>query len=202
MHDTPPTRLQIVRLAVLFEGGLGVLACLLGWLTGVPTWERLSWSAVDAGFGLLAALPMLALLVVFGIIPWAPFRPIEQFIDKIVRPLFRHCTVADLALIALVAGLGEELLFRGLLQEVFARWLETWAAVLVTAILFGLMHPITPTYGVLATLAGAYLGYVYLASGNLLVAVVAHAFYDFAALVYLLSWTSPASDPKEHPLAG
>jgi membrane protease YdiL (CAAX protease family) len=101
--------------------------------------------------------------------------------------------VAEFAVVALVAGLGEELFFRSLLQDVFARWLENWAAVTVTAVLFGLMHPITLTYGVLATLAGAYLGYVYLASGNLLVAAVAHAFYDFAALVYLLRWTRLAS---------
>jgi membrane protease YdiL (CAAX protease family) len=192
MDSEQPTRRDIVRLAVLFEGGLAVLACLVGWLAGAPPWERLAWSAVDAGLGLGAALPMLALLVVTARLPWRPFLRIAEFIDKVVRPLFGPCIVADFALIALVAGLGEELLFRGLIQDALDRRLGPVAAVGITAALFGLMHPITPTYAVLATLAGVYLGWAYLASGNLLVAVVAHAFYDFAALVYLLRGRRPA----------
>jgi membrane protease YdiL (CAAX protease family) len=67
-----------------------------------------------------------------------------------------------------------------------AGWLGPWAALALVSVLFGLVHPITPAYAVLATLAGAYLGWAYLASGNLLVPVLAHALYDFTALVYLL----------------
>ena len=77
-----------------------------------------------------------------------------------------ECTVADLALISLLAGLGEELLFRGLIQDGLVGWLGPWPALVLTSVLFGLMHPITPGYAVLATLAGAYLGWVYLATGE------------------------------------
>jgi membrane protease YdiL (CAAX protease family) len=52
--------------------------------------------------------------------------------------------------------------------------------------LFGALHALTPTYAILATLAGAYLGSVWLITGNLLVVIIAHGFYDFIALVYLL----------------
>jgi membrane protease YdiL (CAAX protease family) len=193
MDNDQPTRRDIVRMTVLFEGGLAILSCLLGWLTGFPPWELFAWSAIDAGLGLVAAVPMLALLIVCARFPRGPFRRIEEVIDKVVRPRFGRCTVTELALIALAAGLGEELLFRGFLQDAVDRHFGPVIAIGITAILFGLMHPITPTYAVLATLAGAYLGWAYLASGNLLVAVVAHAFYDFAALVYLLRSRRPAS---------
>jgi membrane protease YdiL (CAAX protease family) len=199
MDSEQPMRGDVVRLAVLFEGGLAVLACALGWAIGVPPWQHLHGSLVDVGLGFVAALPMLVLLVVCAHLPWGPLQRIEEFIDKVVRPLFRPCTVADLALVALVAGLGEELLFRGLLQDALGQWLEIWGAVAVTAVLFGLMHAITPAYIVLATLAGGYLGWVYVASGNLLTAVVAHAFYDFAALVYLLRGTRPAGGEPVTP---
>jgi membrane protease YdiL (CAAX protease family) len=119
----------------------------------------------------------------------------RRFFDQVVRPLFGDCGVGDLALIALLAGLGEELLFRGLLQGALALWLEPWAAVALTGVLFGLMHPITPAYFVLATLAGVYLGWAALAGGNLLVPVVAHAVYDFVALLYLLR-RPPPSEPE------
>jgi membrane protease YdiL (CAAX protease family) len=67
-------------------------------------------------------------------------------------------------------------------------------------VLFGLLHPITPTYAVLAALMGAYLGGVWLASGNLLVPIVAHALYDFIALAYLLAPPPGARGVRRAPL--
>jgi membrane protease YdiL (CAAX protease family) len=58
--------------------------------------------------------------------------------------------------------------------------------VAATAVAFGLAHALTVTYAVLAALVGGYLGWLHLASGNLLVPVLAHALYDFIALRLLL----------------
>jgi membrane protease YdiL (CAAX protease family) len=189
-------RRQIVRLAVLCEGGLAVLACLLSWSAGLPPWAKLAWDPHAAVLGVAASVPMLALLAVCALTPWRPLARIRQFVDQVVRPLFRDCTVADLALIALLAGLGEELFFRGLLQEALAGWLGPWPALAVVSLLFGLMHPMTAAYAVLAFLAGAYLGWAYLASENLLVPILAHALYDFTALVYILR-TPGATDAAD-----
>jgi membrane protease YdiL (CAAX protease family) len=41
-------------------------------------------------------------------------------------------------------------------------------------------------YLVLAGLIGLYLGGIWLATGNLLVPIIAHAMYDFVALVYFV----------------
>jgi membrane protease YdiL (CAAX protease family) len=91
-----------------------------------------------------------------------------------------------LVLISLLAGLGEEMLFRGVLQGFAARWLGPTVGLVIGSALFGLLHPITWTYGLLATGLGLYLGVVWLVSDNLLVVVIAHALYDFLVLVYLL----------------
>jgi membrane protease YdiL (CAAX protease family) len=57
----------------------------------------------------------------------------------------------------------------------------------VAGVLFGLVHSITFTYVVLATLMGVYLGWVWLyADHNLLVIVITHALYDFVVLLWLL----------------
>jgi membrane protease YdiL (CAAX protease family) len=66
-------------------------------------------------------------------------------------------------------------------------------AVALASAVFGLLHAITPTYAILATVMGAYLGVVWIASGNLLAPIVAHALYDFVALVWLLR--GPGSGP-------
>jgi membrane protease YdiL (CAAX protease family) len=55
--------------------------------------------------------------------------------------------------------------------------------VVASAVAFGLMHPVTPTYIVLATLIGIYLGGLVIWTGNLLVAIAAHAVYDAVHLL-------------------
>src|SRR5262249_40898930 len=98
---------------------------------------------------------------------------------------------ADLAVISLVAGFGEEMLFRGVMQGVLGRWLGAGYGLTIAAVAFGLLHLITPTYALLATLCGVYFGGLILLTENLLVVIVPHALYDFLALLYLVR--SPAS---------
>ena len=50
----------------------------------------------------------------------------------------------------------------------------------------------TPSYAVFATLMGAYMGLVFHWTDNLLPVIIAHALYDFVALVWILR--GPAAD--------
>ena len=108
-------------------------------------------------------------------------------IEKHIVPMFAGVPATGLLVIASMAGIGEECLFRGVLQPELAGWLGVPMAVVVTSTLFGLAHSITPTYAVVAGLIGAYLGALAALTGNLLVPVIAHALYDFAALKFLTS---------------
>src|SRR5439155_20288798 len=116
-------RLAVVRLAVLFEGGLAVLALVLGWLIGQSPLASFGWNARDLLLGVAASLPMLLGFAVCVRWPVGPLRRIKSFSLDVIRPLFRSCTLADLALVALMAGLGEEMLFRGLVQAALGRWI-------------------------------------------------------------------------------
>jgi membrane protease YdiL (CAAX protease family) len=77
------------------------------------------------------------------------------------------------------------MLFRGVIQEVLTAWLNPWIGLILASLLFGLMHPITPFYIVLAAGMGAFLGWIFIATGNLLPAIITHGLYDFLALAYL-----------------
>jgi membrane protease YdiL (CAAX protease family) len=189
-------RREIVPFALLVEGGLAGVAWALGWLVGVSPWETLRWDVRDAAWGGVATLALLPLLAVCTHSTWPPLARIRRFVDATVRPLFAACTRLDLALIALAAGVGEESLFRGVIQPALGRSLGTGPALAATSVLFGLLHPITPTYAVLAGLIGAYLGGVWLATGNLLVVVIAHALYDFIALIDLLRDRPQVDEPE------
>jgi membrane protease YdiL (CAAX protease family) len=182
-------RRQAVLLGVVFEGGMALLACVAAWLLGrSPLGDNFAWTAQDAGWGVVATLPMLAAFLVLNYVPWAPLVRIRRFFEEVLRPLFQHCSLLELGLISLLAGLGEEMLFRAVIQGGLADWLGPWWGLLLASLLFGLLHSITTAYVVLAGVLGLYLGYVYLwpANRNLLVVIIAHALYDFCVLVYLL----------------
>jgi len=185
MGNELPTRRQLVVLAVLFEGGLGAVAWLLGRLLEQPPLATLRWRAVDFAWGGVACLPLLLLFLILMRWPVGPLCRIKQFSAAVIRPLFAPCSLAELALISLAAGIGEEMLFRGFLQAALARWLGFWPGWALAGVLFGLLHLITPTYAVLAAFMGCYLGWVWVARDNLLVVIIAHGLYDFIALVYL-----------------
>jgi len=195
MEDQLPAPRNLLLLAVAFEGGLGLLALALGRWLGYPPLDAFSWTFPDALWGAAAGFPMLVLLLASVRLRMWPFSDVLRVVDELVVPLFRSFRVVDLAVISALAGWGEEMLFRGVIQEAVAGWVDgpsgTWVGLAAAALLFGLAHPITPSYILLAGLMGLYLGWLWIASGNLLVPVMAHAVYDFLALVYLVKFRRP-----------
>ncbi len=188
MESVDLSRRSLLILALATEGLLGVAAVALGYFLGIPFWESWRWDAPALLWGVILTLPMLAFFFLCVRLPIGPLRPIKQFAERVVKPLFRRCTLLELALIAAVAGLGEELLFRGVLQPYLIDRLELapWLGIVLTSLVFGLLHPITPGYVVLAAILGSYLGWWTVASGNVVEAVVAHGLYDFLALWFLV----------------
>lgn len=198
MTTEPVRRRDVLLLAVGFEGGLALLAWLLGWLLGQPPLGKAHWTARDLGLGIAATLPLVLGFAICVRWPIGPLARIKSFSDEFIRPFFRPCTWYDLAGISIVAGFGEEMLFRGLLQEGLGHRLGTGYGLAIASVLFGLLHLITPTYALLATACGAYLGGLFSLTDNLLVAIVPHALYDFVALTYLVRGPTP----KDAELAG
>jgi len=80
-------------------------------------------------------------------------------------------------MISLAAGIAEELLFRGVLQIKFG--------IVLSSILFGLVHFISPFYFIVATVMGFYLGAALYIFDNLMIPVQIHFLYNLGALVYL-----------------
>jgi membrane protease YdiL (CAAX protease family) len=195
MDEEESTREPIVLLAIVVEGGLLLAAWVLGWLLEQPPLRRFQWTLQGGLLGVAAVVPMLGLFWILDRWPVGPVAEVKDFTNRILCPLLAPCTVVDLLGISVLAGLGEELLFRGVLQEMFSRHLPVELALLAASVLFGLVHAITPTYAVLATLSGLYLGWLFHSTENLLVPVLAHALYDFGVLLYLLR--GPGWEPVE-----
>jgi membrane protease YdiL (CAAX protease family) len=116
----------------------------------------------------------------------SPVRHLVKLVVEQFGPVLAARPAAQLALIAMLAGVAEETLFRGVVQVGLTRVLPEGGALVATSVAFGLAHFVTPTYAILAGLAGLYLGSLYQLQGNLLVPIIAHALYDFIALLYLV----------------
>ena len=188
---------QFLLVALLFEGGLIALALAVAWLCGVNPWFGMSgasYGAAELGrdvlWGVAATGPAVCLLMLEEQTWWPALHDLKDQVSQLLDRLMKGARLWHLLLIAIAAGLGEELLFRGLIQVGLARLLPAgWSLVgslLIASLLFGLCHYLSHTYFVLATIAGLYFGGLMLISGSLLPAIIAHALYDFVALAYLL----------------
>jgi membrane protease YdiL (CAAX protease family) len=169
-------------LGCAYEMLLTIVAALISWATGLRLLADFHWSWRDAGYGIAAMLPLLGLF--FGMVRshWAPLVEIREFLEASVGPIFRRWSVLQLAIISAVAGASEEILFRAVIQGGLSGTVGAVPALVLASAGFGLAHRVTTAYAVIAGCVGAYLGLVWLWSGNLLTPIMAHALYDFIAL--------------------
>ena len=81
-------------------------------------------------------------------------------------------------IMAIIPAIGEELLFRGLLQGKLEKIIGRWQAIQISSLLFGLFHIgwLNPTEVVFAYFAGVIFGYMYSKTKSLLTPVLAHGF--------------------------
>jgi membrane protease YdiL (CAAX protease family) len=102
--------------------------------------------------------------------------------EKITMLFLKMPTINDLFInlivIAVLPALGEELFFRGCIQQVLKEWFKhIHVAIWLTAFIFSFIH--FEFYGfVPRMLLGALLGYMFYWSGSLWVPIIAHAFIN------------------------
>ena len=191
--DDLTNRGQFLNLAALFEGGLVLVAIVLGWFADVNPLEYLILKWESIAWGVIASVPMIILFLFSYRFPVGPFLKIKRFLVEMLGPPLAACRWYDLILLAIIVGFCEEILFRGVLQPWFEKLWEpavgSWAVGLVGSnVFFGLAHFITPLYGVMAGLIGCYLGWLLDVSGerNVLIPVITHAVYDYLAFVVVV----------------
>ncbi len=97
--------------------------------------------------------------------------------------------------VGVLAGVCEEILFRGPIQTALARRLPMWAALGVGGFLFAAFH--LDSYGLaLRTLIGMILGWLVLRGGSVFPAMLLHAVYD-AVLVGFSAFTLHRFGPEQ-----
>jgi CAAX protease family protein len=156
-------------LYVVIGGAAALFACVLGGNPFVTEpWLGTTGAAgalISAGLGtLVAAATVLATRTMVRRAEWA------RVLHADLRPVVRDADGATLALYALASGVGEELLFRGLLVPL--------VGVALSSLAFGGLHQVRGRarwpYVAWATLMGIAFALLFRATGSLLGPIVAH----------------------------
>ena len=144
---------------------------------------------------LVFAIMMLITPFVGLLLEWNMQIPLPEWIlrfdlnsEAIVEAFLQMSTISDLLytliVIAVVPAIGEELFFRGYLQQKIGKWLKNpHTAIVITAFLFSVIHldpqGIIPRFSL-----GVLLGYLYYWSGSLWLPILAHFVNNAQAVIF------------------
>lgn len=184
-------------IAVVFEGALIPLALVLAIPLGLRPWQAFGASPGTVFLAAAATAPLIAALAVSARVGAAWFEDVGTLVRPLIESVFRGRGVAAVVVVSALAGIGEELLFRGVIQTGVSASFGAWPGLFLASVLFGLMHALSRTYFVLATFMGLYLGALYQATDNLLLPVIVHGLYDAIAIGYLLSAGDGGRDEQD-----
>ena|SRR5687768_14356607 len=190
-----------------------IIPCLV---FGLIVYKSSIWKGLDmhrfpslglAGLGivfLLCAYPIVNLSFLLNeAIPLPAWtRDFENQAEDTLKAVLEMNTplifLINLLVIAILPGIGEELLFRGLIQKHIAGWLNSpIAGIWISAFIFSSIH--MQFEGFFPRLAlGAILGYLYYWTKNLWVPIIAHAFNNGiqVALIYSMGMDLEAFEEK------
>lgn len=176
------------KLACGFEGALLVLACTLGGLLDTNPLVDLYFSEKAMVQGIFATLPLLVIFFAIRQLPVRSLLHIQQLLTQTLGVQLANRHWADIFILAAIAGISEEVLFRGFLQP----WLENgWGfkvGLIGSNLVFALMHAVTPLYALLALLMGLYMSFFldYEGERRLLTPIIIHVLYDFVAILVIV----------------
>jgi uncharacterized protein len=176
------------KTACYFEASLVLVAVFLGWLAGIDPFEKFYFSEAAIAYGVIGTAPLFLMFLGLEQMQGESIVKIRKLLLQTLGPGLHRYNWADLFMLAAIAGVSEELLFRGVIQP----WMESsWgmaAGLIGSNLIFGLVHAVTPLYAVLAAFVGIYLGLSldYGGDRNLLTPVIIHGLYDFLAFVALM----------------
>jgi membrane protease YdiL (CAAX protease family) len=163
-------------MVLLYALALLFLYVSLSVLPGSPFWRTLGWRKITTPDGRRPRSPWLFFLAGCGLsvvvfVVTAKMQPPENVpIEELFH--YKNTAILFMAMAVLVAPLVEETIFRGYLYPLFAKYFGVGTGVLVTGVLFGLMHgaqlgwtwslvSVLITVGVIFTLVRARTGSVF-----------------------------------------
>ena len=106
--------------ACIFEATLIPLAIILGWISSINPFANIFFTETALATGLMGTIPLILIFLAFEQIQANSVGEIRQLLLDTLGPGLQDRHWTDLLILALIAGIAEELLFRGVIQL----WIE------------------------------------------------------------------------------
>jgi membrane protease YdiL (CAAX protease family) len=199
-------RRNAYRRAILGQWFFAALAVLL-WATMRRGWRALGVLPPSSGTRLLVSALLVALVALFVVVQMTSVRRASSDVRQSLRPRLGSYTFLLphtpreyrwFLLLAVTAGICEELLYRGYLVWVLRPFFGLAGAVVASVVLFGAAHAYQGRTGAIkATIAGAVMGIIVVGCGWVVPAMIVHALVDLSAGVvgYAILTASERLDP-------
>ena len=170
-----------------------LIATLLG--TGIPCWivylirkKKTNIGSFNLTIENRRIIPLIVLVAIplnLGIAgPLVELVPMTDFFREMIREMVLEMANDQglLMFIALViaAPILEELIFRGVMLDGLLRIYSPTKAVIVSSLLFGLIH-LNPAQFVGGALVGGFMGWVYVHTRSVLATILIHASFNLTA---------------------
>jgi uncharacterized protein len=187
---------SLLSYSVLMAAGLGIIFVSIRpfvlqpwrWL---PLRLRGFWFLWSIG-GYLAALPLVILISALSQRFFQNQGGSNPILEIILNGKNQTTAVILYLMVAVLAPIFEETLFRGFFLTSLTRYLPQWSAIALSGVLFAFAH-LTASDFLPLSLLGMVLGYVYLRTGNLLTSILLHSLWNSGSFLGLLIL---ASAPK------
>jgi membrane protease YdiL (CAAX protease family) len=175
-------------------------------LRGFPFWRTLGWRKITPSDGGRPRSPWLFFFSGCGLsllvfVVTAKMHPPE---DVPIEEVFRYKNTAMLfmAMAVLVAPVVEETVFRGYLYPLFAKYFGVATSVLITGVLFGLMHgaQLGWTWGLVLTLivVGVIFTFARARTGSVFASFLLHLGYNSTIALFTIVGTQAFTKMSPH----
>ncbi len=183
---------KFLKLSRLFYGGMIVFGLIsIWWFRKLPPWHGSLWGkdplmafSWGLGFALGVVLCWAALAHYFSFL---------QRFEKSFAEIIQGFSARTCLELAILSGIGEELIFRGLLQPYFGIW--------ITSILFAVVHaPLKKEWlpwPLFALVIGGCLGWGLKITQSMAFPIAAHIGINF---IHLLKYAKSSEDPGSKSL--
>ena len=166
------------------------------WLSGLDLNRSFNWRYLVGGIGfLIVAYPIVSKSYEFNqsldLPSWMSSMEsqTEEMLKKILTMETPLALLVNLIVIAIIPGMGEELIFRGILQkELYKTISNPYVAIVIASLLFSALHfqfeGFLPRF-----FLGLILGLIYYWTGSLWMSICVHAFNN--GIQVLLTYLNP-----------
>ncbi len=184
MRNLDPNKISgkdFFMMTIYVQGGILILGIVLSFLFKIELLQILNFNLSAIIVGSIAGTTLALIIAAVYKSRFKIFKKLQKDLTKTLK-VMSGFNFFQILLISFIAGLTEEIFFRGFLQQVIEINFGLVTALIISGILFGVMHYISNVYTVYIFFVSAVFGLIFVFTENLWGAIFAHFLFDLVGI--------------------